>query len=687
MNKAQMFSGVLAAALAACVLFAGCGGDKTPKGGSDGKDTASITGDGTDTGNDADTDSWQDRQHGEGDAGEDSGGEPEDDGYLIDPRDDRRYRTVRIGGLIWMAENLNFALSGYGVYCYDENSDNCEKYGRLYTSYYAKEACPAPWRLPSVQDWDNLFVAVGASFDENNRRWNDAGKKLKSKKGWNSAGNGTDEFGFSALPGGFREGGYSDNDFRFAGAGGYWWAASDRNDDLYRAMGWDMSHVNENRIEWGYGFSVRCVRGHAATPAPGVGRPVPVAPKINAAITPGEPDTRWYRAGRSEFTVSTAEQLAGLAELVNRGNNFDGVTVNLSGDIDLSAFGKGSAFNGGKGWAPIGVGCSNSFEGVFNGNGHKIRGLYINDPELECAGLFGMISRGDNSNGHVNNLGVVDVDITGKNQVGGIAGRIYGNDWVGLSESYTTGTVKGVDNVGGLAGGSHGSRIAGCYSTARVSGDRYVGGLVGYNNGMVIDSYSAGAVRGVTDVGGVAGIVDGNDGDGGGRVVNCYSSGAVSGSGGRVGGVAGRVRNGRVSNCYSSGAVSGREGTGGIAGSTVTGGKVINCVALNPSVNGVGASTGRVVGYIQGTYADTYVDTLSNNAAFAGMKDRNGKTDRWTVKGRDAGDGADITAAQISADGTFGDRFTAEHDMSWKTENGKLPGLGGKTVEMPAHLR
>jgi hypothetical protein len=93
-----------------------------------------------------------------------------------------------------------------------------------------------------------------------------------------------------------------------------------------------------------------------------------------------------------------------------------------------------------------------------------------------------------------------------------------------------------------------------------------------------------------------------------------------------------------------------------------------------------------VIGYIQGTYQNVgaYEDTLSNNAAFTGLKDKGGKTDRWTVKGGDAGDGEDVTINGITADGTIGGRFTNE---VWTTKDGELPGLRGKSVAMPEHLK
>ena len=116
-------------------------------------------------------------------------------------------RTVEIGGLTWMAENLNRATSN--SWCYGDDTSNCAKYGRLYTWDAAMSACPSGWRLPTHTDWDNLVTAAGGSSV--------AGSKLKSTSGWNSNGNGTNEFGFLALPGGFR---YTDG--RFSNAGNFY---------------------------------------------------------------------------------------------------------------------------------------------------------------------------------------------------------------------------------------------------------------------------------------------------------------------------------------------------------------------------------------------------------------------------------------------------------------------------------
>jgi len=592
-------------------------------------------------------------------------------GSFTDTRNNQSYRTVKIGRLTWMTENMNMpGEHAYNNWCYGDDGANCAKYGRLYTWRAAVDACPAGWRLPSSSDWDDLFAAAGGSFDADSHRWSAVGARLKSKTGWRDGGNGTDDFGFSALPGGFREDYYMQNPaFRFAGGGGYWWTADENSS--YRAMGWDMSHVNENRMENDFGFSVLCVMVNTAPPAHGSGRPAKAAPAINTKLPMPVPDTRWYKAGTKtiNYTITTADQLAGLAQLVNEGTEFEGLEITLKADIDLSAYGSGSPFNGGKGWIPIGGYFEDNFrqfKGLLNGNKQKIRGLFIYDPKLSNAGLFGSIG------GNVNNLVVVDAAVTGGNYTGIIAGQVSGR----VIFSYSTGAVNGVDYVGGVAGYSRGT-ILESYSTAAVTGERFVGGVLGAtmdSQAFVEGCYFTGTVRGATDVGGVVGYIFNS------ALTDSYSTGTVIGRAGRVGGVVGRVNwSGKVSNCYATGAVSGREGTGGVAGSIVGGSTLTDCAALNSSVTGTGSSTGRVVGYVH----DGREETLSNNAAFAGLKDRGGRTDRWTVKGVKGGDGADITAANLAADGTAGGRFV----NNWTAEKGSLPGRGGKAVPMPAHLR
>jgi len=193
-------------------------------------------------------------------------------GTFTDTRDGKTYRMVGIGNQTWMAENLNFATDS--SVCYKNVDSNCTKYGRLYNWNDAMTACPAGWRVPSDEDWDSLTVAAGGQRVEDGYDgydWKFAGKKLKSTTGWDDwedddgnsvSGNGTDDFGFSALPGGYRWSG----SFYNAGYGGNWWSASegDASYAWYRGMYYNYDYVNRY---YGYKtglFSLRCVRDFAA---------------------------------------------------------------------------------------------------------------------------------------------------------------------------------------------------------------------------------------------------------------------------------------------------------------------------------------------------------------------------------------------------------------------------------------
>jgi len=202
-----------------------------------------------------------------------------------------------------MAENLNYEAKGSR--CYGENrivnkyyksdddielSDaeiqaNCEKYGRLYDFETAKNVCPKSWHLPSATEWDILYRYVDNTNSIVKHYYSKtAGKLLKAKSGWNDkegkSGNGTDDFGFSALPSGIgyddciivlaNPGGCSGDyiyHFRFVGNQGNWWSTSESNADRasYRCMFYDNEFA-----DWQVGskkalLSVRCLQD---TPAP-----------------------------------------------------------------------------------------------------------------------------------------------------------------------------------------------------------------------------------------------------------------------------------------------------------------------------------------------------------------------------------------------------------------------------------
>ena len=162
-----------------------------------------------------------------------------------DDRDGKTYKKVTIGGQTWMAENLNYEESG--SVCYKNSVENCEKYGRLY-NWYEAFACPSGWHLPSDEEWTTLVENVHSS------------KILKSKSGWNKDGNGTDDYEFSALPGGCmvpNGGGFSN-----VGYSGYWWTArlrDGRSADI-RNISYEDERVKPNEDVLSYRFSVRCVQ-------------------------------------------------------------------------------------------------------------------------------------------------------------------------------------------------------------------------------------------------------------------------------------------------------------------------------------------------------------------------------------------------------------------------------------------
>ncbi|MDR2592901.1 MAG: hypothetical protein LBC59_08885 [Chitinispirillales bacterium] len=172
-------------------------------------------------------------------------------GVLTDGRDGKRYNTAVIGGKRWMAKNLNYQPQTGQSWCYNNDNSKCNEYGRLYDWNTAKTVCMPGWHLPSRQEWDNLVKTAGGDKK--------AGKMLKAKSGWNGKkGNGTDNFGFSALPGGYRL--YSNGIFDYAGYGGYWWTATENGSYAYlRDMNYNYDSVYEYYYSKSYGFSARCV--------------------------------------------------------------------------------------------------------------------------------------------------------------------------------------------------------------------------------------------------------------------------------------------------------------------------------------------------------------------------------------------------------------------------------------------
>jgi len=199
-------------------------------------------------------------------------------GTFTDIRDNTEYKTVKLNKTTWMAENLNYVPDNGTVthVCYGNNVENCAKYGRLYrwTTAMAIDRiydqsewggsdvehqgiCPAGWHLPSKSEWDDLFNMIGGIST--------AGKKLKSKEGWSDNGNGTDDYGFTALPSG--EGCVDTECFGFIGEFATWWATTeDTNKDSRLAfrpsVGYDSDKAMVNSNPKILKYSVRCVQNN-----------------------------------------------------------------------------------------------------------------------------------------------------------------------------------------------------------------------------------------------------------------------------------------------------------------------------------------------------------------------------------------------------------------------------------------
>ena len=178
-----------------------------------------------------------------------------DSGSFTDSRGvtTKTYKWVKIGGVKWMAENLNYdTLNSTDSWCYNNQDSYCVEYGRLYNWNTAKTVCPTGLHLPDAKEWVWLFsTAVGGD---------DVGKKLKATNGWNVNG-GTDRYGFSALPGGNRN---PDGSFHSVGSfGGWWmdtkWVDQEGNHAFLWLLRDDRDDVIDGPFDVGYGASVRCL--------------------------------------------------------------------------------------------------------------------------------------------------------------------------------------------------------------------------------------------------------------------------------------------------------------------------------------------------------------------------------------------------------------------------------------------
>ena len=221
------------------------------------------------------------------------------------------------------------------------------------------------------------------------------------------------------------------------------------------------------------------------------------------------------------YTVTSADGLMNIAELVNGGKS--DINITLDTDIDLT----------GKDWTPIGTSFSNKYTGTFDGGGHTIKGLTVTTND-QFVGLFGSIGYA----GTVKNVMMEDVQIT-SNPSSGFAGGVAGYSDGTIENCSVSGSVSGTVYVGGVVGAQWNGSITGCSSSATVKGMVHVGGVVGQtNDGATMTAcYATGNVTLEIDPrkniagGSLVGINGGNG------VRACYATGNVTSTGSSTGNV------------------------------------------------------------------------------------------------------------------------------------------------------
>ena len=283
------------------------------------------------------------------------------------------------------------------------------------------------------------------------------------------------------------------------------------------------------------------------------------------------------------YTVTSADGLMNVAELVNGGKT--DINITLDKNIDLT----------GKDWTPIGTSARNSYKGTFDGGGHTITGLTVTTND-EDVGLFGRLNRA----GTVKNVVMEGIQITSNQINGGSIGGVVGFSWGTIENCSVSGSVSGTVYVGGVVGIQWGGSITGCSSSATVKGMVNVGGVVGQINGNIplTACYATGNVTLEIDPeknisgGGLVGF------NGGSSLLACYATGNVTSTGSstgymHIGGFLGNnyttVTAGYWKNNHEQGIGYNRESTGAtkVDGSVVTWQNAVD--AMNTALQNAGS--------------------------------------------------------------------------------------------------
>lgn len=287
--------------------------------------------------------------------------------------------------------------------------------------------------------------------------------------------------------------------------------------------------------------------------------------------------------GNGSYTVTSADGLMNVAELVNGGKT--DINITLDKNIDLT----------GKDWTPIGTSFDNSYTGTFDGGGHTITGLTITTKD-QFVGLFGWLNRA----GTVKNVVMEGVQITSHQIYGGSIGGVVGSGWGTIENCSVSGSVSGTVYVGGVVGVQIGGSITGCSSSATVKGTVDVGGVAGQTNSSatLTACYATGNVTiEINPAKNIAGgsLVGMNAGS---SLLACYATGNVTSTGSstgkvHIGGFLGNnyttVTAGYWKNNHEQGIGYNRESTGAtkVDGTDVTWQKAVD--AMNTALQNAGS--------------------------------------------------------------------------------------------------
>ena len=288
--------------------------------------------------------------------------------------------------------------------------------------------------------------------------------------------------------------------------------------------------------------------------------------------------------GNGSYTVTSADGLINVAELVNGGKT--DINITLGKNIDLT----------GKGWTPIGTNYEKRYKGTFDGRGHTIKGLTVTTND-QFVGLFGYLDRA----GTVKNVVMEGIQITSNHVLmSGNTGGVVGYSWGTIENCSVSGSVSGTVYVGGVVGAQIGGSITGCSSSATVKGTVDVGGVAGQTNSSatLTACYATGNVTiEINPAKNIAGgsLVGMNAGS---SLLACYATGNVTSTGSstgyvHIGGFLGNnyttVTAGYWKNNHEQGIGYNRESTGAtkVDGSVVTWQKAVD--AMNTALQNAGS--------------------------------------------------------------------------------------------------